>query len=351
MNRIKIGKKFIGGDNPVYIIAEAGSNHNGDFKLAKKLIDTAVKAGADAVKFQLFKAEKMYPKKAKTAKYLAKSYENIHDLIKSMEMPVKWVAKLVEYCEHKKIEFICTPFDEGSADILEKAHVRVFKVASSECNHKRLIDHIAKKRKPIILSTGVSKLGEIEEAVNWIRPYHDNIILMHTIVNYPAKVEETNLMYVKYLEDIFDLPCGLSDHSLDPVVLPVAMTSVGGKILEKHFTLDRNLPGPDHKFAIEPDELKKLVRSVRLTEAALNFRINKILDSEQEFVRVSKRAVQTLCDIKKGERLTSKNIDILRPGEGLSKGIDPKFYNIILGKHAGTSIKAGEGIKWEYLLD
>lgn len=351
MFEVKIGKKYIGLNRPVYLVAEAGSNHNRNFQWALKLIDAAVEAGADAVKFQLFKAEKIYPKRAKVAKYLAKYYKNIHDLIKSMEMPQEWLGKLVRYCANKKINFLCTPFDNNSADLLEKFNVSAYKIASSECNHVKLIEHIAKKNKPIILSTGISVLGEIEEAINLIKKYHDKIILMHTIVNYPAKIEDTNLLYIKYLENIFGHPCGLSDHSIDPIILPVAMTTLGGKIIEKHFTLDKNLPGPDHKFAIEPSELKALVKAVRATEATLCFRQNRILKSEEEFVEVSKRAVQTIKRIKKGKKLTRLNIEILRPGKGLTKGLEPKYYDTILGKRVNEDIAEGEGIQWKYLLN
>ena len=351
MLKVKIGKKNIGQGCPVYIVAEAGSNHNKNFQQAIGLINAAVEANADAIKFQLFKAEKMYPEGAKTAKYLAKKYKNIHNLMKSMEMPEEWIGKLAKYCANKKIDFLCTPFDNDSADLLEKVNVPAYKIASSECNHIKLIEHVAKKDKPIILSTGLSELGEIEETINLIKKYHDKIILMHTIVNYPARIKDTNLLYFKYLENIFGCPCGLSDHSNNPIILPVAMTALGGKIIEKHFTLDKNLPGPDHKFAIEPLELKALVRAVRDTEAALSFRQNRILKSEEEFVKVSKRAIQAVGRIKKGQKLTNSNMGILRPGKGLKKGLEPKYYDIILGKIVNRDIGEGEGIRWEYLLN
>lgn len=350
MQKVKIGKKYIGQTQPVFIIAEAGSNHNKDFNMAIKLIDAAVDAKVDAIKFQLFRAEKLYPKKAQTARYLAKKYRSIYDLVKSMEIPRGWIGKLKKYCNKKKINFLCTPFDKSSVNVLEKVNIIAYKIASSECNYLKLIKHIAKKNKPIILSTGLSKLGEIEESVNLIRKYHNKIVLMHTVVDYPAKIEDTSLLYVKYLENIFDCPCGLSDHSENPVILPVAMTALGGKIIEKHFTLDRNLPGPDHKFAIEPSELKNLVRAVRFTEAALRFRSNRILETEKEFVEVSKRAIQAIRAIKKGERLTKSNIGILRPGKGLGKGLEPKYYDLILQKKVNKNITEGEGIQWKDLL-
>lgn len=350
MLKVNIGKKYIGQNCPVYIVAEAGSNHNRNFRQAIKLIDVAIEAKADAVKFQLFKAEKLYPKEAKTAKYLAQKYKNIYSLMKSIEMPIEWLSKLNRYCTNKKIDFLCSPFDEQSVDLLEKVNIVAYKIASSECNHVKLIEYIAKKNKPIILSTGISKLGEIEEAVDLIRKYHEEVILMHTIVNYPAKIEDTNLLFVRYLENIFGCPCGLSDHSSDPIILPVAMTALGGKIIEKHFTLDRDLPGPDHKFAIEPTELKALVKAVRATEAALRFRQNKTLKSEEELVEVSKRAIQTTIGIKRGQRLTKSNIAILRPGKGLTKGIEPKYYDVILSKKVNRDIAEGEGIRWAHLL-
>lgn len=346
---VTINEKSIGENQPVYVIAEAGSNHNKDFNTALRLIDAAAAAAADAVKFQLFTAEKLYPKNAGIASYLAKDYENIYDLIRSMEMPREWLPKLVAYCKKKKIEFLCSPFDEESADALDAVGVTAFKVASSECNHVKLIEHIAKKGKPVILSTGLSELGEIEEAVNIIRRHHDNLIIMHTVVNYPAEIKDTNLLYVRYLNEVFLCPSGLSDHSLDPLLLPIAMTAIGGKIIEKHFTLDKTSAGPDHKFAIEPDELSAMVTAIRSTEAALKHRQNKILTSEQELVEVSKRAVQATKNIKKGEVLTPSNMAILRPGKN-PKGVAPKFYDRIVGKKVSKNIKEGGGIRLDDLL-
>jgi len=350
MKEIKIGKKTIGSGHPVYIIAEAGSNHNCDLKTALKLIDVAVEAKADAVKFQLFRAEKLYPKKAQSAKFLADRYKNIHDLIKSMEMPPEWVPKLVRYCRQKGLDFLCTPFDEQSVDILEKAGIIAFKVASSECNDVNLIEHIAKKKKPIILSTALCTAGDIEETVGVIRRHHNEIILMHNIMNYPAQIEDTNLMFAKYLGEIFNCPFGLSDHSLDPIILPVALTAIGGNIIEKHFTLDKKLIGPDHSYALEPQELKQMVLSIRQTEAALRFRENRILKSEEELIEVSKRSIQAARHIKKGEKLSSNNIVIIRPGK-LGRGLEPRYYNVILGKKINENIKEGEGILWRHLLN
>jgi len=344
MNRVKIGKKYIGKNQPVYIIAEAGSNHNGNLKMALALIDAAAAAKADAVKFQLFKADKLYPKNAKTAKYLAKRYKNIHELVKAMEMPEEWLEKLARYCRKKKIEFLCTPFDERSADLLEKINIAAYKIASSECNHVKLIEHIAKKNKPVILSTGITEIKEIKESVKIVRKFHDKLILLHTIVNYPAKIEDANLNYIKYMAEEFKCPCGLSDHSFDPIILPVTLAALGGNIIEKHFTLDRNLPGPDHKFSLEPAELKAMVKAIRQVELAMVFRKNKILKSEQEFVKVSKRSVQAIKSIKKGEEFTELNIAILRPGKGLIRGLEPKYYDSILGKIASNNIKEGQGI-------
>lgn len=350
MLEVKIGKKYVGNNYPIYIIADAGSNHNRNFSWALKLIDAAAEAKASAVKFQLFRAKKIYPKKAKTAKYLTR-YENIYDLMKSIEMPRDWLFKLAKYCANKKINFLCTPFDNASADLLEKINISAYKIASSECNHTELVEHIAKKNKPIILSTGLSYLGEIEETINLIRKYHDKIILMHAIVDYPARIEDANLLFIRYLENIFNCPCGLSDHSKDPLILPVAMTAMGGRIIEKHLTLNRNLPGPDQKFAVEPLELKKLVRAVRATEASLSFKQDKILKSGKEFFEISKRSIQAIKIIKKGERLTKLNIGILRPGKGLKRGIEPKYYNIILGKKINRKVPEGEGILWNSLLN
>ncbi len=348
--QVKINNKTVGEGNRLYVIAEAGSNHNGSLETAQKLIDAAVAAKTDAVKFQLFKADKIYPKQAAVATYLADQYKNIHELIRTMEMPEEWLPKLAAYCKEKGIDFICSPFDEGSVDALEVVGVPAYKVASSECNHIPLIEHIAKKMKPIILSTGISSLGEIEDAVNAIRKYHDQIIIMHTIVTYPAEIAGTNLRYINYLENIFQAPAGLSDHSMDPVILPVATAAIGGRIIEKHFTLDKTMPGPDHKFALNPEELKAMVAAIRSTEAGLAPRNNKMLDTEAELVAVSKRALQAARDLKTGETLRAEDIAILRPGAGVQKGIAPKFLHDIIGKKVQCDVTQGSGITWDTLL-
>jgi len=279
---------------------------------------------------------------------LSGQYKNIHKLMKNMEMPEEWLPKLAAYCRKKKIEFLCTPFDTRSADLLKKIRIAAYKIASSECNYVQLIEHIAKIKKPILLSTGITEIEEINTSVKVIKKYHNSFALFHTIVNYPAKIKDANLPYIKILQKKFDCPAGLSDHSYDPIILPVAATALGANIIEKHFTLDRSLPGPDHKFALVPSDLKAMVKAVRQVEAAMIFK-KGLPESEKEFIKVSKRAIQAARDIKKGERISAENIVILRAGKGLKKGMAPRFYGSIIGKISLKNIKEGEGINKDYI--
>jgi len=366
---VKIGNKGIGGDNPCFVIAEVGINHNGSLDIAKKLIDAAAEAGCGAIKFQVFKTEHLYPKTAgkldwkdKEGKY---SYD-VYEASKSFEMPREWIPKLMSHCKERGLIFLASVFDEESADTLERAGVPAFKIASSTITHLPLIDHIAKKKKPLILSTGGAYLEEVEDAVRTVGRYHDEIAVMHCISKYPAPLRYCNLRVLDTLRSAFPSSVvGYSDHTEDPEKAPVAAVARGAKILEKHITLDKNMEGPDHFFALEPDELKKMVAAVRNTEERLKrgeeIEVSEELlgspevhpyDIEEYMRKFTHRRIFAREDIRKGQVLTKENLAVLRPG-GIEGGLEPKYYETLIEKGfmAARDIKEGQPINREDLVE
>jgi N-acetylneuraminate synthase len=334
-----------------FIIAEAGINHNGDIKIAKKLIDAAVEAGADTVKFQTFKAEKIVIKAASKARYQIENTggdELQFDMLKKFELSKSEHMDLFAYCKEKGIIFMSTPFDEESADMLDNLGMSIFKIPSGEITNKSLIQHIASKIKNIILSTGMSYLGEVEKAVNWINEAWSKLenkprlTLLHCVSSYPAAIEDTNLLAMKTMVKAFGLPVGYSDHT-PGIEIPVAAVAMGASIIEKHFTLDRNMPGPDHKASLEPDELKAMVRSIRNIESAFGDGVKRPMKNEEDTRSISRRSLVTTRDIRTGEIISSNDIAIKRPGNG----IPPEFKEIIIGMQAKHDISADTVIRWE----
>ncbi len=256
MEKIKIANKWIGEGKPVFIIAEAGSNHDGKFEQAKKLIDIAAWAGTDAVKFQLFRAPKIYPPGCGEIP-TPQGKIDLYKFFEQVELPFQWLFPLKKYSQKRGLVFIVSPFDEKSADILEKIAIDAYKIASPELNHLPLLRRVAKNQKAMIISSGLSTLSDIEEALNAI--YKENnfqVILLHCISSYPAQPKEYNLNVLETFKKAFQVPVGISDHSLDPVLIPKLAVAIGSSVIEKHFTLSKKLPGADHPFALEPDELK-----------------------------------------------------------------------------------------------
>jgi N-acetylneuraminate synthase/N,N'-diacetyllegionaminate synthase len=341
MKKVKIGNKLIGDGEPCYIIAEAGSNHNGSLEQAKKLIDVAVEAGADAVKFQIYKAETLYSKHTPEFSYL--KGQNVYELIKDIETPREWLKELAGYCEDRNIIFLATPFDFEAVDLLDK-YVPAFKIASFEIVDLELLQYAARKGKPMIISTGMANLGEIEDAINAIKSVgNDDIILLHCNSLYPTPVEVVNLRAMETMRTAFKVPVGFSDHTLG-IHIPVAAVAMGACVIEKHFTLDRTLPGPDHSFAIEPDELKELVRCIREVEKAKGSGIKEKseLECEEMYVK-ARRSIHAKVDIPKGTKITKDMLIVKRPGYG----IKPKFIDMVMGREAKKDIKEDEWITWE----
>ena len=330
----------------VFIIAEAGVNHNGRLDLAYQLIDVAKDAGADAVKFQTFKAENVVSKLADKAEYQKKttgSDKSQLEMIKKLEISFDDFIKLKKYCDKKEIMFLSTPFDHQSIDFLYDL-IDIYKIPSCEIMNYPYLKHIAAKNKPLIMSTGMANLGEVEEAITTIRSVNSKakIALLHCSTNYPTPYEEVNLKAIQTLAVAFKLPVGYSDHTLG-IEVPVAAVAMGAKIIEKHFTLDKKLSGPDHKASLEPSELKEMVKAIRNIEIALGNGIKKPNKSEIEIMKVARRSLIATRDIRVGEIIKESDIAIKRPGTGIL----PKFKEIVIGMKLINDIRQDEPFRWE----
>ncbi|MFH1202761.1 MAG: N-acetylneuraminate synthase [Candidatus Omnitrophota bacterium] len=350
MRQIKIGNKLIGQGRPVFVIAEVGSNHNGKLKQAKELIDVAKYAGADAVKFQTFSAENLYSAKTPVMSYLRKKRlikkgETVYDLFKKVELPRDWHGLLFEYCRKKGIIFLSTPFDIEAVDLLEDVGVQAYKIASFEITHLPLLEHTAGKKKPIILSTGMADLKDIETALKTIyKQANHDVILLHCAINYPPEYADLNLRAIQTMRRKFNLPVGFSDHTLG-ITADIAAVSLGACVIEKHFTLNRKLPGLDHPFALEPEELKAMVVAIRDTEASLGSRVKSHTKAEEELYRLARRSLVAACDIRRGEIITNSMIAVKRPGYG----IHPKMANEVIGRVTKTNIEKDDILTWPLL--
>ena len=335
----------------VFIIAEAGSNwrmgtKQKDLKMAKTLINIAFEAGADAVKFQTYRADTVYVPNAGESDYLSEAgiKEPIIEIFNDLSMPYDMIPDLYDHCKKCGIKFMSTPFSIEDAKALDP-YVEIHKIASYEITHSRLIEFIAKTGKPLILSTGAATYDDIEWAVNYFYEKGGNqISLLQTTAKYPAPLSTLNLKTIPNLIKRFNVPVGLSDHSTDPVIGPVAAVALGATIIEKHFTLNKQLPGPDHSFALTPDQLKAMVKAIRNCEESLGGGEKIIQQEEIELKKFAQRSVQAIKPIKKGDTLNEGvNIAILRPGKQ-KQGLHPKFLPEIENKKAKRSIALGDGI-------
>ncbi|AZR73886.1 N-acetylneuraminate synthase [Anoxybacter fermentans] len=332
----------------VFIIAEAGVNHNGDINIAKKLIDVAAEAGVDAIKFQTFKTEKLVSQGAPKADYqlkTTKKSESQYQMIKKLELDKTSHVELMNYCKEKKIMFLSSPFDFESCDLLDELDIPFFKVPSGEITNLPFLKYIAEKQKPIILSTGMANIAEIYEALETIYSTGNrDVVVLHCVTEYPAPIEEVNLSAMLTIRDAFKVPVGYSDHTLG-LEIPIAAVALGAKVIEKHFTLDKSMEGPDHKASLEPDELKLLVQSIRNVEKALGDGIKRPAKSEIKNLPVARKSIVAARDIKKGQVLSRDLLEIKRPGDG----IEPKFIDKILGFKVNRYIRRDEVLKWEDL--
>jgi N,N'-diacetyllegionaminate synthase len=339
-----------------FIIAEAGVNHNGNVDLACRLIDAAREAGADAVKFQTFKTEKLVSPEAETADYQKQNLncdESQFEMLKKLELSYPEFVQLKQYCDRVGIMFLSTPDEEESLDFLtERLNIPAIKVGSGEITNLPYLARIARKKLPVILSTGMADIYEVGEAVAVLQEQYpggglrrDNqfppLTLLHCTTDYPALYEEVNLKALITLENTFQLPVGYSDHTMGCEVA-VAAVALGASIIEKHFTLDRNLPGPDHKASLEPQELKRLVQAIRNTAKALGNGAKRPAPSETAVMNLVRKSLVAVKDLKKGELITESDIAIKRPGTGIS----PKYRDVVAGMRLTRNLAKDEPLGW-----
>jgi pseudaminic acid synthase len=343
----KIGNKIIGDNHPTFIIAELSANHNHNFDIAVKTIKAAKEAGADAIKLQTYTADTITinnnNKYFKIGDGIWKE-KTLYDLYKTAYTPWEWQPKLKKIADELGILLFSSPFDKTAVDFLHKMKVPCFKIASFEALDIPLIEYIASKGKPVIISTGMTNLADISEAINACHKMgNKNIAILKCTSIYPAPFEELNLKTIPHMKETFKTPVGFSDHTLG-IEAAIAAVSVGAKIIEKHFILDKKLGGPDASFSIDPKELKRMVTSIRNTEKALG-EINYNLSPKSKKSAKFARSLFIVEDIKKGDPFTEKNIRSIRPGFG----IPPKYINIILGKKAKKNFKKGTPVTWDII--
>lgn len=335
--------------NKVVIIAEAGVNHNGDLELAKELIKVAAEAGADFVKFQTFKASKLASSEATKAEYQkinTKDGENSQfRMLERLEVPGHWYPILIKHCQEFNIQFLSTGFDESSIDFIQTLNPPFYKIPSGEITNKPYLQHVSRKGKPILLSTGMAYLDEIRDAIQiFLHEGMDkkNLTVLHCNTEYPTPMEDVNLLAMLHIQRELGVKVGYSDHTIG-IEVPIAAVALGAMVIEKHFTLDRNLPGPDHAASIEPSELKQMVSCVRNIELALSGDGQKAPSrSELKNISIARKSLHYKRDLPKGNIIENEDIIALRPGDGIS----PMNINDILGKKLLLGIKGGQQISY-----
>lgn len=328
----------------VFIIAEAGVNHNGDIKLAKRLVDEAVAAGADAVKFQTFKAETLVCKNAKKAEYQLETTdgeETQFEMLKKLELTKEMHEELIEYCREKKIMFLSTPFDVESVALLNHYGIDIMKIPSGEITNYPYLKAVGETGKRVILSTGMSTLDEVEEAVKVLQNHGaGDITLLHCNTEYPTPMKDVNLLAMCTMKNTIGLSVGYSDHT-EGIEVPIAAVALGATVIEKHFTLDKTMEGPDHKASLEPEELKQMVKAIRNIEQALGSGRKEPSESEMKNINIVRKSIVAKHDIMEGEVFSEKNLTAKRPGNGVT----PMLWSDIIGKKAKKDYKEDEQIK------
>lgn len=327
----------------VFVIAEAGVNHNGSIDLAKKLVDVACEAGVDAVKFQTFKAENIVTRNAQKAVYqknITDKEESQFSMLKRIELDESEHKELVSYCNNKSIIFMSSPFDQESIELLSTIGLQIFKIPSGEITNLPYLRFIGKLNRKIIISTGMSDLNEIRDALDILTESgtkKDNITVLHANTEYPTPMEDVNLKAMVKIGNTFDIKYGYSDHTLGIEVV-IAAVAMGASCIEKHFTLDKRMEGPDHKASLEPDELKEMVKVIRNTEVALGNSIKKPSNSELQNIEIVRKSIVASTNIAKGDKFTEKNITTKRPG----KGISPMRWDEVIGTDAAKDYTKDE---------
>lgn len=328
----------------VFIIAEAGVNHNGDIEIAKKLVDKAAEAGVDAVKFQTFKTENIVCKNAEKAEYQKAATDmkqSQYDMLKKLELTDIMHKELIEHCKKKGLLFLSTPFDLGSIDYLVQLGIEIMKVPSGEITNFPYLRKIATTEKNVILSTGMSDIEEVKASISVLKEYGaKDISVLHCNTEYPTPYEDVNLNAMLTLQKELGVEIGYSDHTLG-IEIPIAAVAMGAKIIEKHFTLDKTMEGPDHKASLDPYELKEMVSCIRNVEVALGDGIKEPSDSEQKNISIARKSIVAKCRIEKGQTFTEENLTTKRPGNGIS----PMRWKDIIGTVAQRSYNEDELIE------
>jgi sialic acid synthase SpsE len=346
-----IGTHPVGPGHPCYVIAEAGSNHNRDLVTAMRLIEVAAQAGADAVKFQTYTAEGLYSRRTPDIKYLKDKglvgdQESVWELIKRVEIPWEWHADLARHAATCGITFFSTPFEEAAVDALEEVGVPAYKIASYEVNHLPLIERVAHTGKPMLISTGMASLGDIERALDTAAAAGArDLMVMHCAVNYPPRFADLNLRAITTMREAFQIPIGWSDHTPGHTADVVAVT-LGACAVEKHFTLSRAQSGPDHPFALEPDELGAMVTAIREAEDALGSSVKRVTDAEADLFRLGRRSLVAARDIPAGGELSRDDLAVKRPGFG----IPVDALDQVIGRHVVRDVMSDQVLQWEDLV-
>lgn len=328
----------------IFIIAEAGVNHNGDIEIAKKLVDKAAEAGADAVKFQTFKAENLVCKNAQKAKYQMETTdkgESQLDMLKKLELTRDMHKCLINYCSQRNIMFLSTPFDVESLHYLVQCNINIIKVPSGEITNYPYLKAVGQTGKRVIISSGMSNLKEVEEAIRILKDNGSKeITVLHCNTEYPTPYADVNLKAMLTLKEELGVNVGYSDHT-QGIEIPIAAAALGASVIEKHFTLDKNMDGPDHKASLEPDELEAMVRAIRHIESALGDGKKEPSESEKKNIEIVRKSIVAKCDIKEGEIFTEENLTTKRPGTGIS----PMHWNEIINQRAKRNFYMDELIE------
>ncbi len=341
-NQINIDNKIIDTEQPCYIIAEIGVNHNGDLLLAKKLIDKSIEIGVDAVKFQKRNLKSLYRKEAlENPNSESQGFEILLAELKEVELSKEDYFEIVNYCKEKKITFLCTPWDIPSVDFLEELETSAYKIASGDMTNFPLIKHIAKTGKPMIISTGMSKIEEIEKMVSFVKTLNVQFVLLHTNSTYPSPIESLNLSLIPEYKKKFGIQIGFSDHETG-IIGSITAANIGAVIIERHITLDKKMKGLDHSSSLEPDKFKELVTMIRLSEKAKGKPIKKMTRAEVLQREVVSKSIICMTDIDEGEVFSGNNMDV----KGPEKGLSAQYFFDMIGKISPRKIKKGE-----YLLE
>ncbi len=332
-------------DERVWIIGEIGVNHNGDINIAKRLIKVAKEAGVDAVKFQSFNPEKTKIKSTPYAGYQEQNakYKSSYEMSMKLKLTYENHVELKKYCDEIGIDFLSTGFDNDSVDTLESLNVKYHKISSGEINNFPLIKYVSMKQKPIILSTGMADLSEIDECVRYIKKFNnEELYILHCVSLYPTDFDKVNLNFIKTLQSAFDAKIGFSDHTLG-IEADIAAVALGAKMIEKHITLDKSMDGPDHKASLNPEELKHMVSAIRNVEKALGCTHKVLCEEEIEMRNISRRSIVINENINKGEKFTVDNLAIKKPGTGLSS----KYLNVVIGRTVTRDLIKDEILTWD----